>query len=111
MASAEHTVARKLRTLLLVLLPAIGLTLATLVYQQYGPIMGEHGNACGPVDSGQLCIAPVLQAGWPLPYLFDNPTISVPDKLFIEDKVNAGFLAVDVLFFACIIVAMRRVMV
>lgn len=85
---------------ILLLAVATGITLTTFFYQRYGPFMGVHGNMCGPAEGGQLCIAPVLQAGWPLPYLFDSPTISVPEKLFLEDDLHVGFFALDICFFA-----------
>ena len=62
--------------------------------------MGIYGNMCGPGDTGELCIEPIFQAGWPLPFVFDIPTISVPMKLHFEDEFNFGFFALDVAFFA-----------
>jgi len=92
---------------LLVLVLATGATLATFLHQQDGPFTGVYGNVCGPSYANVLCIRPVLQAGWPMPYAFDNPGIAVPDSLDFEDDFHPGFFAVDVWFFACIIVALR----
>lgn len=95
------SVTQRISIFLMILALAIGITLSTFTYQRYGPFMGVHGNSCGSGDTGELCIEPVLQAGWPLPYVFDSPTISVPEKLFTEDELNLGFFALDVAFFAC----------
>jgi hypothetical protein len=85
-----------------ILFVAILIAAGSVTYQQDGPFMGVHGNMCGPAEGGQLCIAPVLQGGWPVPFLFDSPTLSVPDTLFIEDDMNWGFFCVDVVFYIVI---------
>jgi hypothetical protein len=99
----KSAIAKRPSVFLMTVVLAMGITLATFFYQRSGPFMGEYGNTCGPVDSGQLCIAPVLQAGWPLPYVFDVPTVSVPHKLYAEDEVNFGFFALDVCFFTSLV--------
>jgi len=66
--------------------------------------MGVFGNLCGPGDTGELCIRPILQGGWPLPYLLDFPGVSVPGRLyFLEDDFYFGFFVIDLFFFACFI--------
>lgn len=100
----KSAIAKRPSVFLMSLVLAMGITLATFFYQRYGPFMGQYGNLCGPVGSGQLCIRYVLQAGWPLPYVFDIPTISVPYKLcIIEDEMNFGFFALDVCFFTSLV--------
>ncbi len=99
---------RKQLFFLLALALAVALALSTALYQRHGPFMGVFGNMCGPAEGGQLCIAPVLQGGWPLPYLFDNPGVSVRDTLSLEDKLDFGFFLLDVWFFAGTILTLRQ---
>jgi hypothetical protein len=95
---------RILRRYLIVLLLGIICTFVTITYQKKGPFMGVYGNLCGPDDTGELCIRPILQGGWPLPYLLDFPGVSVPGRLsFLEDDFYFGFFMIDFFFFACCI--------
>jgi hypothetical protein len=100
----EKSKSRLLFRYLIIFILAIICSLVTFAVQNKGPFMGVYGNLCGPGDSGELCIRPILQAGWPLPYLLDFPGVSVPGRLaFLEDDFYFGFFMVDIFFFAFII--------
>ena len=61
---------------------ALALTLLSSLVERNGPELASYGNLCGP-SSDQDCLEPVLNAGLPLAYLFDQPGVSVERKLFI----------------------------
>jgi hypothetical protein len=71
------------------ILVALGLTMLSAAYQRMGPYTGIYGNHCG--SSGmELCEDLVLTAGFPLPFLVDNPCCSVRYRIgLFEDD---GFL-------------------
>jgi len=100
----EKVKTRLLKKYLIILLLALVFTIVTIIYKKNGPFMGVYGNLCGPGNTGELCIKPILQAGWPLPYLLDYPGVSVRGRLSIlEDDFYFGFFTLDVFFFACCI--------
>ncbi len=44
------------------------------------------------------CAVPALGAGFPLPYLIDDPQVSVPGRIgLVEDDFRAGAFLVDAL--------------
>jgi hypothetical protein len=55
------------------------------------------------------CAIPALGAGFPLPYLVDNPQVSVPDAIgLFEDDFHAGAFLADVLvWFAAGMIILR----
>jgi len=72
-------------------------TLASVKYERRGPGTVEAGNLCGP-RMDEICRVPALGGGWPLAYLVDSPSISVPDQLgFFEDDFRREPFAFDVL--------------
>jgi hypothetical protein len=97
------------------IIPIIAITLSLLssVYQRYGPEVAIYGNVCGP-SQDQFCLRPVLNAGFPLGFLFDDPAISVRDQLtpLIEDEFRGVPFMVDAFFYGSIIyliyLAVRR---
>jgi hypothetical protein len=87
--------------LVLRLILAIALTLATVRIQRRGPEQVVFSNLCGPTAS-DLCYRPVLKGGFPVAYLFDTPGVSVENQLaFMEDRFRPVAFGVDVaLYFA-----------
>lgn len=81
----------------ILLLLAIALTCLSAAYQRVGPRRMVTGEAW--CSAPAPCAIPALGAGFPLPYLVDNPQISVPNAvgLFEDDFCAAAFLA-DALF-------------
>jgi hypothetical protein len=64
--------------------------------ERTGPELARYGNMCGPSHSDP-CLAPALQGGFPFPYLFDAPGVSVVGKLsFGEDELRPVPLLVDI---------------
>lgn len=78
--------------------------------QRLGP---DHGIYCALGKSVEgydiYCPKPKLNGGWPAPYLFDKPGISVEGKLFvIEDDFRWGPFVADVAFYLLGLLALRR---
>ena len=75
--------------------------------QRFGP---DHGIYC---DIGKIngidvyCPKPKLNGGWPAPFLFDKPGISVEGKLaVIEDDFRAWPFVADIAFYLLILLGM-----
>jgi hypothetical protein len=86
---------------------AVALTCASAAYQRVGPRrMVEGEGFCG---TPAPCSIPALGAGFPLPYLVDDPQVSVPNAIgLFEDDVRPGAFLVDVLvWFALGLLAVR----
>lgn len=103
---------RKLSLLGLVLILAITLALMSAYVERVGPDMASYGNMCGPTGSDQ-CYEPVLKGGFPFPYLFDAPGVSVERQLsFGGDKLRMVALVANIaIYFAImviVVVAVRR---
>jgi hypothetical protein len=82
---------------LLLLVLAIGLTSLTGFYQHQNVMRRDVVDRC---PNAQPCAIAVLGAGFPLPFLVDNPGISVEGKLALgEDDFRAGAFAGDVLIY------------
>ena len=88
------------------LIAAITLTVKSVDIERYGPELAAYGNMCGPSHNGP-CNEPVLNAGFPVGYLFDNPGISVEHQLaLIEDEFRIGAFLLDVaIYFALVLLA------
>lgn len=95
---------RSLATLSLI--AAIALTVKSVGIERTGPELAAYGNLCGP-SHDDLCYEPVLNAGFPIGFLFDNPGISVERQLaFIEDEFRIGAFLLDVaIYFALLLLA------
>lgn len=96
-----------IRRLILAALGALALTCASSVYQRTNATYVVEGEAWCPTPAP--CEIPALGAGLPLPWLIDNPQISVPGSIFIfEDDVRpAAFLLDALAWFALILLALR----
>ncbi|MEW6022142.1 MAG: hypothetical protein AB1807_08385 [Pseudomonadota bacterium] len=92
----------------LALVAAILLAVLSVSIERIGPEPVEYGNMCGP-GASDPCYKPALKGGFPVPYLFDAPGVSVERKLsFGEDKLSAGALMVDIaVYFVVILLATR----
>ncbi|HEY47926.1 MAG: hypothetical protein AMJ88_00935 [Anaerolineae bacterium SM23_ 63] len=71
---------------------------SAFIYQRTGPAIGVYGNLCGEPPN-HLCYGPVLGAGFPLQYVVDSPTISVPGMLGLEDDLRGPSMVIDVLVY------------
>lgn len=98
-----------------VLTLATAAALASSYIQRFGPdqaIFCALGKSIEGYDIS--CPRPVLNGGWPVPFLVDEPGISVPNQLsFVEDHWRPGPLVASIGFYAWLIVlsgaALRRV--
>ncbi|NNM76268.1 hypothetical protein HJG53_05040 [Sphingomonas sp. ID1715] len=105
----------RLRATLLVLALATGAALASSLVQRFGP---EQAIFCALGKSVEgydiYCPKPVLNGGWPAPFLVDEPGVSVPNRLsFVEDHWRSGPFVADIAFYAWLVAgagtALRRV--
>jgi hypothetical protein len=86
----------KLRPFFVAFTLAFVLALLSVEIERVGPEQGVYSNLCGP-KADQLCYKQLLNGGFPVPYLFDAPGISVEDQLaFFEDRFRPGAFAIDV---------------
>jgi hypothetical protein len=93
------------------LAPAAALVLATAsaAYQRVGPRRMVTGEAW--CSTPAPCLVAVLGAGFPLPFLIDNPQVSVPNAIgLVEDDFRPGAFLLDaLLYFALTVLAASRV--
>ena len=88
----------RLRTALALVVLALVMASGSVGYQRVGPIQVVEGEGFCP--GREPCHVPALAGGFPLPYLVDDPQISVPHSLGVgEDDFHRGAFAVDALFF------------
>jgi hypothetical protein len=86
------------RTLLALAAAALVLAAASAAYQRVGPRRMLTGEAW--CSTPAPCAVPVLGAGFPLPFLIDNPQISVPNAIgLVEDDLRPGAFLLDALFY------------
>lgn len=86
------------RTLLALAAAALALTCASAAYQRVGPRRMVTGEAW--CSTPAPCAVPVLGAGFPFPFLVDNPQVSVPNAIgVVEDDFRPGAFLLDALFF------------
>lgn len=83
-----------MKTFLISLLCAVLLTFVSFLYQRVGPIQAFVGTECGSPDN--KCFAPALNGGFPFPFVIDQPTLSVPHSLSLEDDFRLGAFLLDV---------------
>ena len=97
------------RTFATLLSIAIALTCASAVVQRAGPQRMVEGE--GWCSTPAPCEIRALGAGFPLPFLIDNPQVSVPNAIGIgEDDFRAGAFAIDVLIYLAIVLLALRMM-
>lgn len=87
---------------------ALGLATASVAYQRVGPTRPVEGEGFCPGPGS--CPIPVLAGGFPLPYLLDNPQISVPNALSpIEDDFRPVAFGIDAAFYLGVALVARGV--
>ena len=85
---------------------AFALTIYSSNIQRVGPAIRGFGNVCGP-SGEERCYEPVLNAGFPLPYFFDNPSISARGNLsLLEDEFRILPFLIDFYLFGIVSLAM-----
>ncbi len=93
------------------LLPAAGLfALGSCAIQRHGP---DHAIYCslGKSQDGFdiYCPKPVLNGGWPAPFAFDRPGISVEGKVsFPEDDFRPWPFIANIGFYYFVLLALHR---
>jgi len=85
--------------LLLILVVALLSTALSGAYQRYGPIRQVEGEGFCP--GVELCFISVEGAGFPLPFLIDDPQYTVRGKLSLaDDEFRVEIFALDFLIYA-----------
>ena len=84
-----------LRTGIALVILSVVLAAASVSYQRVGPTHLVEGEGFCPGRAP--CRIPALGGGFPLPFVVDNPQISVPNALsVVDDEVRWGAFAADV---------------
>jgi hypothetical protein len=100
---------KSLQTALLSLIISLGLALGSFLYQRIGPAQGFVGTECG--NPQHRCYQPVLNGGFPIPFVIDSPTISFPNALYLEDDIRPWAFFIDTLFFLILLLVTRQLIV
>lgn len=67
--------------------------------ERWGPELAPYGNLCGP-QSSEPCMELVLNAGFPIAFLFDQAGVSVEHRLSVlEDQFRIGAFAMNAGFY------------
>lgn len=100
----------RLSRILLASVLAFVLSVLSAFIERTGPEVASYGNMCGTA-ANDPCLEPLVNGGFPIAFLFDNPGISVQYRLsFAEDQVRIGALAFNTaLYFAAIVLAARLI--
>ncbi len=95
---------------LLIALGALVLTIASSWTERVGPDQAVYCALGKSSDGHEIwCPEPVLNGGWPAPYLYDRAGISVERQLaFIEDSCRTGPFLADSAFFALVLILIFR---
>ena len=83
--------------IIIILSLSISFTLLSFSYQRFGPEVGYLGADCRPD-----CEVLILNAGWPLPFVFDSMGVSVINVLHLEDEFRPIPFILDISFYALI---------
>ena len=101
--------ARRIALVVTAALGALWLTLASVGWERRGPELVENGNLCGPARD-EICWEPALTGGFPLAWVVDIPTISVPGELhWAEDRVRPGAFWLDFAFWFAVLALTGRI--
>jgi hypothetical protein len=88
---------------------AIGIAILSEQHQRVGPFQGTKGNMCGPAGQYIPCVTPVVGAGFPLPYLLDDPNFSVVNSPhYGEDEFEVPLFLADVGCYGLLVWGMAR---
>jgi hypothetical protein len=90
----------------LTLVLAVALAALSSFMQRFGPEELPYGNLCGRAGN-ELCLEPVLNGGFPFPFLFDAPGVTRERQLaFVDDDLRTlpFVLNVVVYFFAVLLI-------
>jgi hypothetical protein len=94
------------RTLLALAAVALVLTIASAAVQRVGPRRMVEGETW--CSTPAPCAIPALGAGFPLPFLIDDPQVSVPNAIGLgEDDFRPGAFLLDALFFFVLALLVR----
>lgn len=95
----------------LISIAAFVLTIATAWIERVGPEQAVYCALGKSSDGHEIwCPEPVLNGGWPAPYLYDNPGISVERQLgFFEDSFRSGPFFANLGFFALFLTLLNGV--
>ena len=75
----------------------------------HGPDQAIYCSLGKSVDGFDiLCPKPVLNCGWPAPFLYDRPGISIENKISVlEDDFRTAPFVADVAFYLLIVLGIR----
>ena len=99
---------RRVRSIIGISSIALALASLSVVYERRSDEVAVVGNVCGP-STNEACVERRLAAGFPLAYMYDRPSISVPGTIhFVEDEFRALPFALNILIYLGVLVLLFR---
>lgn len=88
---------------------AVTLALGSCAVQRHGPDQAVYCALGTSADGYDIyCPKPVLNGGWPAPFAFDRPAVSVEDRIgFPEDDFRLWPFVADVAFYLLVTLGLR----
>ena len=100
---------RRVRSAIGVSSLALALASLSVIYERPTDEVAVAGNVCGP-STNEPCVERRLGAGFPLAYLYDRPSISVPGAIHVvEDEFRALPFALNILIYFSILLLTFRI--
>jgi hypothetical protein len=98
------------KSVVLSVLAGFALALLSVRVQRAGPEQVVFSNLCGPAMD-QLCYKPVLNGGFPLPFLYDRAGVSREDQLaFVEDRFRPLPFLADLVMYGGLVFVVGRLL-
>ena len=90
---------------LVLLVISLGLTVGTVFYQRPSSEVVRYGNLCN-IEEWMHCYQPREAAGFPFPYVFDVPGVSVEHivSLAMEDEFRLLPFLIDIWFYFLLLI-------
>ena len=99
---------RRVRSIIGISSIALAFTSLSVIYERRSDEVAVVGNVCGP-STNEACLERRLAAGFPLAFMYDRPSISVPGAInFAEDEFRARPFVLNVLIYLGILVFIFR---
>jgi hypothetical protein len=99
---------RAIKIYVILLAAAFFIATSSCAIQRHGPDQAIYCSLGKTRDGFDIfCPEPVLNGGWPAPFAFDRPGISVEDRIsFFEDDLRAWPFIADVAFYFMLLLAL-----
>ena len=99
---------RRVRSIIGVSSLALALASLSVIYERPSDELAVVGNVCGP-SANEPCVERRRASGFPLAFLYDRPSISVPGATHsVEDEFRARPFALNILIYLGILLLIFR---